>query len=569
MLELALLGCVCFLAIRHWLGLVNLSPDSTTYITASNNWLQTGRLFYFVNAASWSMEPEVEPYTEQPPGFVYYLAPFVAILGEPIDAALVAQGAAIVLFFVGLQLILRRLGIGPVLRIAGLFIFASLAPFVELRSFLWSETLFIAVSFATGWAAIRLLHGDRRPSDWLWLLGLLAASSCIRLVGVANIAWILPILLRRRSLRAGLRLLSHRLAYTGLALGGLAAAVLFLLADFLGLGSRGGIGPTQLMGMGLSVGALLLGAGTYVLVRTGQIRPWSASRDAGVGGADLWPVAAVGASLLPVFLWFLRNQILFGAFSLTNKPFEVFHRENLGAPFSYVLDEILDLHLLPGTIAGVVSLAFLVAPFFIGPAQRRAAHASLAAAGLAQFAAVWIPSLASQISDLGGRLLSPTIALMILAALHGVQTTLESLSPRKWAPAVLLLPFVFLVLGEDIVPGELLSFPGRVNYPVEMGLWRELHQIEWVQQSTHFFSDRDFVHQIFAGMPERIFWDTSVLRDPQAVGALLGTGRGPFILLRRGSWEAGAVEELMASGQVPLEMTTFPEYGFVLFRPPD
>jgi hypothetical protein len=548
---------------------VNLSPDSTTYITASANLLRTGRLFYFVNAASWSMEPEVEPYTEQPPGFVYYLAPFVAIFGEPMLAALVAQSVVIVLFYVALFLIVRRLGLVLALRISAYFLFAFLAPFVGVRSFLWSETLFIAVSIGIGWIAIRLLHDDWRRSDWLWLLVLLAASSAIRLVGVANIAWILPILVRRRHIRAGVRLLAHRLVYSSLALGGLGLAIFFLVADSLGLGSHEGIGPTQLVGIGVGTTAALLGVGIYALVRTSRIRPWSGPADAGVGGADLWPVAAIGASFLPVALWFVRNEILVGAISLTNKPFEVFYPAHLGVPFSYLLGETLSLRFLPAWTAAMGVVALMAVPFFVGPAWRRTAQLSLLAVGLAQFFAVWIPSLASQVSDLGARLLSPTIALLILTTLHGLQTAWESLSPRRWSLALLLLPFGFLALGRDIVPGELLSVPGRVNYPVEMGLWRELHGIEWIQSSTHFYSDRDFVHQIFAGIPQRIFWDTSVLRDAQAVRALLATGRAPFILLRQGSWEAGAVEELMASGQVPLEKITFPRYGFVLYYPPD
>jgi hypothetical protein len=115
------------------------------------------------------------------------------------------------------------------------------------------------------------------------------------------------------------------------------------------------------------------------------------------------------------------------------------------------------------------------------------------------------------------------------------------------------------------VPGELLSYPGRINYPVEMALWHELEQVEQARLSSHFYSDRDFLHQIFAGIPQRIFWDTSILRDPQAIRALLMSGHAPFILLRQGSWEDGAVGELMASGQVPLERTTFAQYHFVLY----
>jgi hypothetical protein len=108
--------------------------------------------------------------------------------------------------------------------------------------------------------------------------------------------------------------------------------------------------------------------------------------------------------------------------------------------------------------------------------------------------------------------------------------------------------------------------PGGINYPTERNLWRDIHELEWTRSATHFYSDRDFVHQVFAGIPQRIIWEPSVLRDPGAVAAFLGSGENPFFLLREGIWEAGRLEEMMASGQVPLEKIEFSRYGFVLYR---
>jgi hypothetical protein len=565
-LELAALLILCFLSVRHWAGRLNLSPDSTTYITAAGNLAQTGRLFYFANAASWSMEPEVEPYTEQPPGFVYFLAPFIGIVREPINAALIAQGVAILAFYVSLFVMFGRLRFHPALGILGLATFAFLAPFVQIRSFLWSETLFIAASVAGGWIALRIVCESGPRSDWLLLLAFLAFSSAVRLVGVANVAWIFPILLRRRTLRAGVRLLTHPALGWTLALGGLGVVVVFLFADRLGLGTRGGIGPTQILGIVLGTAAVVLGVGVLVSVRNSRIRPWAAPADAGTGGEELWPWAAMIASTLPVLLWFARNEILYGAFSLTNKPFEVFHAEHLGVPFAYFANETLGMRNIPAAAVALAVLGLMALPFFVGNRERRLAQACILAAALAQFAAVWLPSLASEISSLGHRLLAPSIALLALATFHGLQAGMDAIPRRKWAPAMLLLPLSFLALGRNVAASELLLIPGGINYPVERNLWQDLHELEWTRSSTHFYSDRDFVHQVFAGIPQRIIWDNSVLRDPGAVAAFLGRGENPFFLLREGIWEAGRLEEMMASGQVPLEKIDFSRYGFVLYR---
>jgi hypothetical protein len=154
---------------------------------------------------------------------------------------------------------------------------------------------------------------------------------------------------------------------------------------------------------------------------------------------------------------------------------------------------------------------------------------------------------------------------MTLACLHGLQSVVEALAPRRWVRILVIAPFLFLALGKDVVPTEVLADPGRIAFPIERDLWDEVHQVGPLRSSTHFYSDRDFNHQIFSGIPQRILWDATILRDPAAVRALLETGSRPFFLLREGSWEAGRLEELMASGQVPLEKTDFPGYGFVLY----
>jgi hypothetical protein len=353
-----------------------------------------------------------------------------------------------------------------------------------------------------------------------------------------------------------------------LAAGG-ATILLFLFADRLGLGTRGGIGPTQIAGIAVGVGALGIGVAAWALVRSGKVTAWSAAADCGPGGQDLWPWLAVAASASPILLWFARNEILFGAVSLTNKAFEVFHPDHLLAPVAYYMGEILDVRLIPRALVALCVLGLLVAPLLLRSGWRKTAHLCLVAAGLGQLAAVWIPSLASQISGLGDRLLSPTTAVMSLACLHGLQSVVEALVARRWARFLVIAPFLFLGLGKDVVPTEVVAVPGRIAYPIERDLWDEVHQVEPLRSSTHFYSDRDFNHQIFSGIPQRILWDSTILREPTAVERLLETGDCPFFLLREGSWEAGRLEELMASGQVALERIDFPRYGFVLYYGPE
>jgi hypothetical protein len=88
--ELPIVIVICVFAILSWLGQLGLSQDSTGYITASENLINTGRLSVFVNYTNWVTDPAVLPYMEQPPAFPLFLTPFIVIFQDPLVSALIA-----------------------------------------------------------------------------------------------------------------------------------------------------------------------------------------------------------------------------------------------------------------------------------------------------------------------------------------------------------------------------------------------------------------------------------------------------------------------------------------------
>ena len=103
-LDILLIGAASYLAISHLLSDLSLSPDSSSYINAAQNFAETGRLVVFVNSPSRSMSPKVEAYTEQPPGLPIYFAPFMLLFDDPVRSAVVAQAVVIVCLFLFLYL---------------------------------------------------------------------------------------------------------------------------------------------------------------------------------------------------------------------------------------------------------------------------------------------------------------------------------------------------------------------------------------------------------------------------------------------------------------------------------
>jgi hypothetical protein len=56
-----------------------------------------------------------------------------------------------------------------------------------------------------------------------------------------------------------------------------------------------------------------------------------------------------------------------------------------------------------------------------------------------------------------------------------------------------------------------------------------------------------------------------VLRDPEILRTILSNGVNPFILVRERGYEAGILNEMDASGAVPLERILFDDTGFALY----
>jgi hypothetical protein len=206
---LSLVILCAFSVFREANGL-QLSPDSTNYITATQNLLRTGQLFVYANYPSWSMEPAVEPYTEQPFGFPFYLAPFLWIIKDPYLAAVVAQAAAIILLYGAVWVLTRDFKMGAGFQATSLLAIALFRPLAFVTTHFWSETLFIALTLWTLHFLLIARESQRPGYSWLAALGFAAAASATRAIGVLSLGiFLLAVILRLTAWR------SKKLAWFG------------------------------------------------------------------------------------------------------------------------------------------------------------------------------------------------------------------------------------------------------------------------------------------------------------------------------------------------------------------
>lgn len=566
-LDILLIGMASYVAISHLLSDLNLSPDSSSYITAAKNFAETGRLVVFVNSPSRDMDPKVEPYSEQPPGLPAYFVPFMIAFDDPVRSAVIAQAIVIVCIFLFSYLLMDRLGFSRLLRAIGLGTFLMMSGFRIVYIDPGTEALFICLALAIGWLSIRLYQGGRERWVWPTLILLIAFSTSVRYTGIANIAWLIPALFRRKTIVGIPLLITHRSLVIVIISGGLALVAFSLLADALWLSKNPGIGPVQTWGIGAGLVTFVTGMILLAVRRQNKPKVGAKRSDVSLSLDAYWPIGGAFAAFAPIGLWLLRDQLTVGNPTRTGE-FDSFVPENLLVPFEFIGSSLFNLRLIPMTIVVLVTAVIVLLPFFLSQPRERNEHLLLMAACTAHFVSVALASTVVRISTVHFRLLSPAIALGILVVLNGVKAGIGYEYSRAWRKMLYALPIGYLALASSVSAGLLV--PGRfaISYPRERQLWTDIKELGIVNMSSHFYSDGIFEHQIFVDIPQRIFWGPEVVENAAAVNNLLASGQNPFILFQNWGPEAKALDEHIASGAVKLNVVEFPTSGFTLYYPP-
>jgi hypothetical protein len=573
-LELFTICLLCIIAILFWLGHLGLSQDSTGYITASENLVRTGELTTFVNITNFVNNPTVLPYMDQPPGFPLCLVPFIVIFRDPMISAVIAQCVYIILYYLFIYLITLRLQFSPLLRIVTLILFTFERSFYLIHNIFLTETLFIALSIGAAYFAIGLLNKPNQKKGWIFLIILLTLTSMIKYTGVANIVLLAPFLLRKDTLRAAQRLLTHKFTLTGLFTGGGLLIALSLLANLLPY-AKPGIGPMQWIGILLGATVLLIGLAGFFLLRKGRSKIDGLQQYSDQLTSSTWAIFALLGSITPALLWIVRNAYLYHVVSNWGL-FQVLQLNRWAIPFQYIWDELLSFHFIPKPLIALLVTCLILLPLsrlpIIGMSgSRRAAHSLILGTAVAHFLLILFLSFVTKNENISWRYFSPVLAFILIGMMNGVQQISQSIRPFILKQLFLAVPLLFLAISTSFNPVAMLKYIGKINYPPERQLWQSLNQLDWVKSASFFYSDDGFaaggyIHEVFSGKPQAILWRPKMLQDPQKVEELLSRDKNPFIVVTIGSVESQDLDELMTSGTIPLEKTIFPDTGFVIYH---
>lgn len=541
---IATLSIWLFTAARA-VSLFNLSPDSADYINAAQNLLATGRMFVHANSPTWSLGPEEGIYTEHPPGLPLMLAPFLLVIREPVLSAAALQVVIILALFASIYALGISLRMGPLARLACSAAFALFTPLVFISPNFWSETPFIALTL---WSIYFLgKSGSSAHPLWDWWAGLClgAAASGTRLVGILSLPVFVIAAWRQRGPR-------WRQIFL---------AVLFSAGPLAGWFLRNRIlyGQTS-----FTQQQEVLSAGQKLIQTMAFLRDLISPQDVVTTLIAIFCLAAAAAPFLGRDLKMMQGQRLgFRRRKMVTATLVATTAGILLWAFGLAMDRLrpggspgLGLKQIALLLAGLLVLGFgwirhtnladLSAHWRHGldrgwyTSRQFFTYLLILLAGAAHLGGNLVLSQLIYFDPLEYRLLGPSLALLLMAVLAGLHHLLQIL-PGRSARLIVAALALWAVLYSPAFIKTGLGFTPGFTYPPEKLVWQELAGYPGLDKASHFYSDDDFVHEIYAGRPQRIIPLSDWSGQEILFSGLMKTGTCPFVLVTR---ESGVASQL-------------------------
>ncbi len=240
------------------------------------------------------------------------------------------------------------------------------------------------------------------------------------------------------------------------------------------------------------------------------------------------------ASTLPNITWFIRNKIQFG--STTNLyQFRGILWDNVSVPFDFSVyrwgfGSIWILLFLNLIIFGPILFSYyrkkVNLPFyFIALFQ-----------GIIQFLAIYLLTLVVVVTPIDDRYLSPAAVFFVVLLFYSLDLVIKALPLKVRSTALpLLLIFVIVPGAIHTISKQSLSWIGQLTRPPEQELWQTIKTRPYYSAASHFYSDDNFIHQIFAQKIHRIIWGNILTNEPKLIESLWDKGNKPFFVMTHGS----------------------------------
>jgi hypothetical protein len=273
------------------------------------------------------------------------------------------------------------------------------------------------------------------------------------------------------------------------------------------------------------------------------------------------------ACVLPVVAWFARNYFTYGFTTSSHNVGGNVNREI----FLNIITKLQAIH--PVLIIGLVIALALSATVLAIPYIKRVNISSegkkkysiILITFIAHLLGILVLSAITRMDELGMRLLTPSIAFLVLALLYSFNAFAET----EYFFAKLKTPLIATVFVLSAMAtlvyfrGTHVQF-GKSIYPIEKKLWSEkIANFANSRNATHFYSQFDLNHQLYCNMFQRIIFDEKFITE-ELVLNLKSIGNNPFYLYKNDCRDGiDSLDKFVAKGI--LEKETMDEYGFSLY----
>lgn len=253
--------------------------------------------------------------------------------------------------------------------------------------------------------------------------------------------------------------------------------------------------------------------------------------------AHFWTKAAaiLASGVLPISLWFLRNKIQLDQVSTFYTKPQLF-LDRLATPFVASVKWWGSGSVL--VALGV--LAFSFGPLAVSQIRRNrdlTPYLTVVLGWIAHFLIIYALSLVTGgMTPVDDRYLMPTYFLFAVALFYSLNSLLETYRLEKLSvAAVAALAILFLPKAVTLLKAQKLEWIGAWTIPPEREMWAELKTRDFFQSATHFYTDTRPIHQMFAGIPQRIVRDSVINDTPDEISSLWNIPNSPFFVISKGS----------------------------------
>jgi hypothetical protein len=538
---------LCAFSIARFLSQFGFTPDSSGYITAAQNFVRTGHMFVYANSPSWTLEPAIEPYTEQPSGYPLFLVSFLLVFRQPILAAAVSQSFAILALYLAVYAITQDLGFKPFPQVFCALVFTLFTPMQSVYTHVWSETLFIALTL---WSIHFLVASQfSRKSRLNWILALLcaAAASLTRAVGVLMLGVFILVAWQREKRRWisiassilfvvgpmiawSLRnqILYGSLSMTHEVIDHIAWEKLFYQLVFL----LDSISHNALVITLFVAFVLLCLAAPFI----GPIYPWirEIRFKLDISKVSIFTVLFTVLGLIIAIIALAADRLGFGGDpGIGLKQIAIACMGILIILISWLRNTNLPeyVHIWK---ANYDSGRWKTRPLYT--------FALLLLGGISHFWGITILSLVTPFSPLTNRLLAPSLALLLFAGLAGMHYLIRLVPSKSAAVTIYGIGFGFILLSPFFLKTDIAFRLGIREMP-EQQLWKDIDSFPGINKVSHFYSDQNFTHQIFANRPQRIILDENQIEKAGFLSSILAKGMCPFVLVNQGEGMSRLMDE--------------------------